>query len=105
MLIGEVVAMEASQTKTTQIKMCSVSNCVYNMENNCHTPGINVGPHAECSTFLHGTSKGGFTEVEGTVGACQASDCKYNDKLECRAPNIDVALHSIHADCKTYEPR
>ncbi len=87
------------------IKTCNVSNCAYNWQNMCHTPGINVGPHAECNTFNHGSRRSGFNEVQGGVGACIASDCKYNQQLECKAPGIDVKTHSEHADCDTFEAR
>ncbi len=89
----------------TQILACDMSNCAYNTNYICHTPGINVGPHAECSTYTHGSSKGGFQEVTGGIGACLASDCKFNERLECQAPNIGVANHDRHADCKTFQVR
>ena len=78
--------------------------CAYNDQGICHTAAINVGPHAECHTFLHGSAKGGFKELSSGVGACIASSCKHNDKLECRAPAIDVScFNNFSADCRTYE--
>ncbi len=88
-----------------QINRCDMITCAFNLNKVCHTPGINVGPHAECHTYIHGSAKGGFKEANGAIGACLASDCKYNDRLECVAPEISVAGHDIHADCETFEER
>ncbi len=87
------------------ISPCNVKNCAYNMDNNCHTPVITVGPHAECNTFNQGSRKNGWKDVKGSVGACLASDCRFNEMLECVAPAIHVINHSEHADCKTFEAR
>ncbi|HXY73697.1 MAG TPA: DUF1540 domain-containing protein [Dehalococcoidales bacterium] len=87
------------------ISKCNMSTCAYNMSGTCHTPGITVGPHAECNTYVHASSRGGFPEVQGGVGACMASSCTFNDKLECKAQKIDVAVDEKHADCKTFLER
>ena len=89
--------------KMTAISKCNMGTCAYNKENSCHTPGITVGPHGECSTYVHASSRGGFTKVNGGVGACTASGCKFNNQLECQAPKIDVAIDDKHADCQTFE--
>ncbi|MBI2830860.1 MAG: DUF1540 domain-containing protein [Chloroflexi bacterium] len=89
----------------SQVAKCNASTCTYNKQNICHTLGINVGPHAECNTYHHGSARGGFAEVKGGIGACFASDCKFNQQLECKSPNIDVAFHSLHADCQTYQSK
>lgn len=89
----------------TQILKCYMSNCVYNMSDLCHTLGINVGAHAECNTYNHGSGKGGFQEANGGIGACLAADCKFNEQLECRASSINVASHDRHADCETFQVR
>ena len=87
----------------SQVGKCNVSTCAYNQENICHTMGINVGAHAECNTFIHGSRKGGFREARAGIGACLASECKHNTELECKAPRIDVTIHNGHADCHTFE--
>ena len=89
----------------TQILKCDMSTCAYNRNDICHTPGINVGPHAECNTYTHGSSKGGSPEAKGGIGACLASECRFNEQLECRASNINVASHDRHADCETFQAR
>lgn len=89
----------------SQVSRCNMSACGYNTDNLCHTPGITVGPHAECNTFNHANPKGGFREANGGVGACIASECAFNEQLECKAPNIAVASHTHHADCATFKQR
>ena len=86
----------------SKIAVCNMSTCAYNKDNRCRTPGITVGPHAECNTFSHASARGGFDEINGGVGACLAADCKFNDRLECKSPNIGVEAHDRHSDCKTY---
>ncbi|MBI2860405.1 MAG: DUF1540 domain-containing protein [Chloroflexi bacterium] len=88
----------------TPVSTCNASICAYNQQNLCHTPGINVGPHAECHTYNYGNAKGGFPEMKGGIGACLASDCRFNQQLECKALHIDVVTHDSHADCRTYQP-
>ncbi|XUW99709.1 MAG: DUF1540 domain-containing protein [Dehalogenimonas sp.] len=87
------------------IQKCNMTVCAYNKDNNCHTPGITVGSHAECSTFTHASARGGFKDVCAGVGACLAADCGYNKMLECSAPKIDVTNHDRHADCSTYNKK
>jgi hypothetical protein len=89
----------------TPIKICGMQSCAYNMAGRCHTLGISVGPHAECNTYVHASSRGGYNHVNGGVGACLASDCKFNDLLECRASDVVVSAHEKHADCETFQER
>ena len=84
------------------IAKCSMVDCAYNKNRECHTPAITVGDHAECDTYVHASSRGGYADVTGAVGACHAMDCLFNDQLECHASQIDVANHDKHADCATY---
>jgi hypothetical protein len=82
-----------------------MENCAYNMDGLCHTLAITVGPHAECNTYVHASSRGGFSEVIGGIGACLAADCRFNDRLECSVPEIHVSSHDKHADCEAFEKR
>ena len=84
---------------------CSMMKCAYNSDGLCHTLAITVGPHAECDTYVHASSRGGFLEVKGGVGACLASNCMFNENMECRARGIGVVAHDKHADCETFDPR
>ncbi len=104
-MIITIIVCEVNEMEMTQIQACNMSACAYNMNDVCHTPGINVGPHAECSTYTHGSSRGGFREINGGIGACLASNCKFNNQLECNASNIDVTIHDRHADCETFQVR
>lgn len=89
-----------------RVTSCSVSECSYNMNNECHTLAITVGDgtHAACDTFVRLQNKGG-TEATGGVGACKAFNCQHNKALECIAAGISVGPHSGHADCKTFSAR
>ncbi|MBI2958503.1 MAG: DUF1540 domain-containing protein [Chloroflexi bacterium] len=89
----------------TRISACSMAQCTYNQDNRCHTHGIMVGPHAECSTYTYCNPKAGRAEVKGGIGACLADECKFNESLECCAPDVDVHDHSAHADCRTFQAR
>jgi len=86
----------------SEVSKCNMSTCAYNIDGACHTLGINIGPHAECNTYVHASSRGGFEGVQSGVGACMTSNCKFNVKLECRATKINVAVDGKHADCKTF---
>ena len=89
----------------SSIGKCGMSNCTYNAAGDCRTPGITVGPHAECHTFVPASARAGFKDVKGGIGACQAAYCKYNDMLECKASSVHVASHDLHADCATFAPK
>jgi hypothetical protein len=43
-----------------QVGKCEMGSYAYNMDGLCHTLAITVRPHAECNTYVHGSSKGGF---------------------------------------------
>ena len=86
----------------TTISSCNMSACAYNADSMCHTRAINVGYHAECSTYVQGGERGGLKELTGGIGACMAANCKFNNKLECSAGGVDVAGHRSHADCKSF---
>lgn len=90
-----------------RIISCSVSECAYNRDNQCHTLAITVGNagHPACDTFHKFSSKGGGPDLSGGVGACKMDICKFNKSLECSASGITVGPHSGHADCKTFSQR
>ncbi|MBI2400890.1 MAG: DUF1540 domain-containing protein [Deltaproteobacteria bacterium] len=89
-----------------KILSCTVLECAYNVNSECHTMAITVGDggHASCDTFYRAPNKGGGDMVGG-VGACKSYECSFNKSYECTAPGINVAHHSEHADCKTFNPR
>ena len=93
--------------KMSKILGCSVKECSYNKNGECHTIAITVGDgsHAACDTFYRSQHKGGAPDMHGCVGACRAEDCSFNSLLECTAPGIDVGPHAGHADCRTFSSR
>jgi hypothetical protein len=93
---------------TTMVKImdCSVSDCAYNVNKQCHTMAITVGSECPmCDTYSSGKEKGGMMDMIGGVGACRKNDCVFNKSLECSANGIHVGKHGGHADCETYKER
>jgi Domain of Unknown Function (DUF1540) len=87
-----------------KVLACSVNECAFNRDKECHALAINVGGHhPACDTFTNHGHKAGGNENMG-VGACKVSHCKFNKSLMCSAPGITVGHHEHHADCKTYIP-
>jgi len=85
---------------------CSVTECVYNRNKQCHTMAIDVGSECpECEAYMTGTMKGGWENLTGGVGACHQSDCAFNRSFECSANGIHIGRHEKHADCETYKSR
>ena len=81
MLFNIELAEETKKMKMNQITTCNMTDCAYNRQNCCRTLGITVGPHTECNTFRHASTRGGFIEIQGGVGASSAADCEYNDSI------------------------
>ena len=87
----------------SKILDCTMSDCSYNKNKECHTMAITIGgAHAMCGTLLKAAQKGGVDDMTAGVGACQIANCKYNRNLECTASGIHVGMHSEHADCITF---
>jgi 4-diphosphocytidyl-2C-methyl-D-erythritol kinase len=85
---------------------CSVLECVYNKNQQCHTMAITVGSDCPmCESYMSAASKGGAETITGGVGACHQGDCTFNKSFECNANGIHVGKHSDHADCETYKPK
>lgn len=94
------------ENKMPKIIDCQAINCVYNINKKCHTPAITVGDDEPCcDTFYTSRNKGGFTDVNGGVGACKVTECEYNDSFECSASGIHVAIKKDHADCVTFKQK
>lgn len=93
--------------QTPKVLDCSVTECSYNTNKQCHAVAITVGDStcAMCDTYFKSSQKGGAMELTGSVGACKEADCKFNNSLECSASGIHVANHMGHADCSTYSRR
>jgi hypothetical protein len=91
------------------VKGCQVTDCCYNMDEQCHALAIQVGDaatHPICETFTEQTaSQCGDRAATGNVGACKVSLCEYNQSLECIADSIMVGYQQGEADCLTFEPK
>ena len=88
-----------------KVLACSMNECAFNREKQCHALAINVGGgHPSCDTFTNKSSRAGGSEGNAGIGACKVSKCRYNKALECNAPGITVGHHESHADCKTFVP-
>lgn len=89
-----------------QILKCDMSDCEYNIDNLCHTIGVNISERAECQTYIQGKNKRGFQEVKGGIGACHTANCEFNVEHECRARDgIKLAVNRKKARCETYHPQ
>ncbi|MDO5577462.1 MAG: DUF1540 domain-containing protein [Fibrobacter sp.] len=83
---------------------CSVKNCVYNRQNQCHAYAITVGDEKpRCDTFYDSQDNGGKNLTTGKVGACKISDCVHNNAYECTAHGINVSLNNGSPDCATFK--
>jgi hypothetical protein len=88
-----------------KVTACTVTECAYNKNQQCHTMAITVGgPHPMCDTYMS-SGRGGEDGVTGGVGACHVASCRFNQSLECHARGIEVGLHANHADCDTFSQR
>jgi hypothetical protein len=95
--------------KMPKISACTVTDCSYNMQRQCHALAITVGGPEDvcacCDTYLHADKKGGVADMTGSVGACKVEECTFNKAFECAAPGIKVEMHQGHADCTTFRAR
>lgn len=87
---------------------CSVGECAYNVDRNCHARAITVGDgvHPGCDTFLQASPHARDSGRHAGVGACKLSSCQHNDDYECTAQQIAVGHDGSHgACCLTYLQR
>ena len=83
------------------VSHCTVSQCTYNVNNNCHAKAITIGDAARpgCDTFFAASAHNRETKRISGVGACKVSQCKHNNDYECSATNIDVGYSSDKILC------
>ncbi|MCF7916754.1 MAG: DUF1540 domain-containing protein [Candidatus Omnitrophica bacterium] len=93
--------------KMPKVTDCEVAECAYNNQQKCHALAITIGDGdcPACDTEINQSSKGGFMDITGGVGACKVSQCAFNQSLECSADSINVRKHSGHAECNTYKAK
>ena len=88
-----------------QIMDCTMEDCSYNRDEECHAMAITVGDKIPmCDTYIHASHKGGVEKL-GCVGACKVEECKFNDELECCSSGIHVGRHSNKPECLTFDSR
>lgn len=89
------------------VSECMVTQCAYNVSNNCHARAITVGDsmHPGCDTFLPESHHTKESQRIAGIGACKASSCKFNDDLECVAESIRVGTVRNEANCITFMTR
>lgn len=86
----------------SDVSQCNVNDCVFNMDQKCHTMAIMVGgPDPLCDTFMTGKSKGGNVEFLAKIGACKVDDCSFNVGYECEARSVSVKMNNEKAMCGT----
>lgn len=82
---------------------CKVTECSYNMQEQCRAPQIEVGDdHPRCDTFTTSGATPSTKQEMPTVGACHVKHCSFNKSDNCDAPGITVMHHTSHADCGSY---
>ncbi len=90
-----------------KVERCEISQCAYNLNNQCHALAITVGgdaSHPQCDTFFGSSEKGGLKSKVARVGACKVSACMFNKSLECSSPDIMVGYKQDEVDCLTFLP-
>ncbi len=91
------------------IKTCSVSECGFNMKDECHAKAITIGNNnmPNCDTFFKVSDSIDHTKANhhAGVGACKLSGCKFNTNYACMADEIMVNTFHEKANCATYFPR
>lgn len=86
---------------------CSVDECTYNRNQQCHARAITVGDgvHPGCDTFFAAGSHAHDDSHTAGVGACKVSSCTHNDDYECAADQIEVGRRGSAVECLTFAAR
>lgn len=88
-----------------KIISCTMEDCCFNSNQNCHALAINVGEATPmCDTFKNGSNLCGVPSITGSVGACKLDTCSHNQSLECTAPGIKMSNKGSMAECITFSP-
>lgn len=88
------------------VSACSVTECAYNVKDNCHAKAITIGDgvHPGCDTFMQASTHTRNTSRTAGIGACKVTACKHNDDFECSASQIKVGRVGNDVSCLTFEP-
>ena len=94
--------------KMPQVVGCSVEECAYNANKNCHAMAITVGdPHgsADCDTYFKSENHGGVKDLTAGVGACKLAMCQFNKDYECTTTGINIGMSQANAGCLSFQMR
>lgn len=89
------------------VSHCEVSDCTYNVGDNCHARAITVGNgiHPGCDTFFTQGNHIQHAEQIAGIGACKVAGCKFNSDFECMTTSIKVGRVKSQATCMTFTAR
>ena len=86
---------------------CTVTDCAFNVNRNCHAKAITVGSssvHPGCDTFYKVPNHTRDANRTAGVGACKVTACRYNHDFECTAGNVSVGKLENDPVCLTFSP-
>lgn len=86
------------------VSKCSVTQCAYNADRQCHARAITVGDgvHPGCDTFFNSRNHARNHGNSAGVGACKVTQCTHNDDFECIAESIEVGADGNDVHCRTF---
>jgi hypothetical protein len=90
-----------------RVEKCEISQCAYNLDNQCHAIAITIGgdaAHHSCDTFCGPMKKGREKNKIAGVSACKVASSMFNKRLECNSPDIMVSYNRDEIDCLTFLP-
>lgn len=87
------------------VTKCMASECVYNLNSNCHARAITIGDSLQpgCDTYMAGSRHAKSVNQIAGIGACKTVGCKFNNDLECMADSIQVGMVKNKANCMTFD--
>lgn len=99
--------MKIITIETPLVLECSVTECTYNLNNNCHARAITIGDgvHPSCDTFFGSRHHTKAAMRTAGIGACKIEACQFNDDFECMTENIRVGRSKDEISCLTFAPR
>lgn len=92
------------------IKACSVSDCGFNIKDECYAKAITIGNEQapNCNTFFKSPDEDAHIKTvkqSAGVSACKLSNCQFNTDYACTADEVLISQRYQKANCATYLPR
>ena len=96
--------MKTITIETPLVSECSVTECAYNLNSDCHARAITIGDgmHPGCDTFFDNRNHTKAAMRMAGIGACKVEACKFNDDFECITENIRVGRSKGEISCLTF---